>query len=556
MESYQIFSGSPLRFPADLPTESRTILSSWVKGAINQGLRVEIENAIIDNCLDLQYEVVNEEVLIRNSQFVNKVELSYARFLRVLDLRATTFNDVAILRAVVFESDVRFQNTSFGQKLDLHDAIVKGLFICTSSHLVNPNFQRAIFHRSVWFRQTIFVGDADFNSVRIKGNANFSYARFSGTAFFNGACLEKNANFNPTYFDKSANFVDIQIGQTGYFDWEKPGSVGSVFDDCDFSGARVKGSIYFDGAVFNGIAGFGHIDVGIQASFIGVCFNENASFEGAIIRGNALFHGTRFKRNVFFIRTRFHSEISFQDALIGDGSGNNYYYEGTVFESLVSFRGALIDLDLIFDGEKPTMYVANTECIGARTPVTFGGDVDLRGAKYDSIAIVSWEKIMNRQKPFDRQPYIQLEKNFRDRGNRRLANAIYYKRKHLEGKQKTGLHRMADIVLKVLVGYGVVPVRLLAWIIGLILVSTIVLQQKLRWSDAFWVSLNALLPVNLPLGQVWETAIGQSIHITFGKISLVMSISTIASILTIIGWIVIPVGLASLTGVIKGPQRD
>jgi len=60
---------------------------------------------------------------------------------------------------------------------------------------------------------------------------------------------------------------------------------------------------------------------------------------------------------------------------------------------------------------------------------------------------------------------------------------------------------------------------------------------QLRWDEAFGVSLKLFLPVKIHVGNQWESTPGLY--------------STYATLHTLLGWIFIPVAIASITGVMR-----
>jgi hypothetical protein len=145
------------------------------------------------------------------------------------------------------------------------------------------------------------------------------------------------------------------------------------------------------------------------------------------------------------------------------------------------------------------------------------------------------------------------------------ADSVYSRRKGREGKRKKGLKRLGDLVLLALVGYGVDYRLLSAWILGFVLLGTLVFSSpgavgpavnvdpgkpipepvatkcdtQLRNCDidfveAAGVSLNTFLPIQLPIGETWKP-----------------TYVILASIMKLAGWIVVPVGVAALTGLLQ-----
>jgi hypothetical protein len=123
--------------------------------------------------------------------------------------------------------------------------------------------------------------------------------------------------------------------------------------------------------------------------------------------------------------------------------------------------------------------------------------------------------------------------------------------------------------LRILTGYGVGYLRLFGWILAFIVLGLFIFQLpgavqpvadvppgepvpalisdrcndkfancEISWVEAAGVSLNAFLPVGLPIGDTW-------------KPSSIMVFTIFASLLKLAGWIIIPLGVAALTGLLQ-----
>jgi hypothetical protein len=74
--------------------------------------------------------------------------------------------------------------------------------------------------------------------------------------------------------------------------------------------------------------------------------------------------------------------------------------------------------------------------------------------------------------------------------------------------------------------------------------------------EAFWFSLNLFLPVQIPAGSDWKASSSQiiwRIQTPWGRwdIRLFIKFITFATLLKVAGWILVPVGVAGLAGILK-----
>jgi hypothetical protein len=203
----------------------------------------------------------------------------------------------------------------------------------------------------------------------------------------------------------------------------------------------------------------------------------------------------------------------------------------------------------------------------------FGGIIDLRGATYERI-VVSWRLLLvdssgrSRLVPFDRQPYTQLERVLRTAGRDQEADRVYLERRRQERKEKfkegPALSYLADWLLWQIANYGVRPYRIAVVALGLIAFGGwafrggVALRLKPmradakeiteappvrdRW-DSLRVSTRLFLPVELPLASRWEP----SDLYYWGPVRF----ADLAAVLKVFGWVLTPLGVAAVTGVLR-----
>jgi hypothetical protein len=74
----------------------------------------------------------------------------------------------------------------------------------------------------------------------------------------------------------------------------------------------------------------------------------------------------------------------------------------------------------------------------------------------------------------------------------------------------------------------------------------------LNFWDGFWVSTRHFLPVEIPAGAQWKPTSNTLWTIKIGQWGdMSMTFETFATLLKLAGWILVPVGLAGLTGILK-----
>jgi len=121
---------------------------------------------------------------------------------------------------------------------------------------------------------------------------------------------------------------------------------------------------------------------------------------------------------------------------------------------------------------------------------------------------------------------------------------------------------LLDRFLFLLTGYGVRLNRLLFAVVFILMLGTFIFQfegavtldiqphslmsshASLPGWDAFWVSLNTFLPIEIPSGADWKPS-SQIIPV------LGIKFTTFATLLDLAGWILVPVGVAGIAGLLK-----
>jgi hypothetical protein len=532
---------------SDQKKEANPIDAEEIVEAIKDGKEVEIINAVIEGSFILRSLNVESEVSIQRTKIKGPLDWSYATFKRVLNFENSIFETDATFKAVTVEKDMFLDNVTFGGFAAFSDITVLGIFYSRSANYKKQSiFTEGNFKKRIELNKSKFEGEANFVSARIGSVAVFTGAEFKERASFNGAQIGEGAFFNPATFEGEANFVSARIGSSAVF-------TGAEFkEQAIFNGAQIGEGAFFNPATFEGEANFVSARIGSSAVFTGSEFKEQASFSCAQIDGPAFFDLATFEGEANFVSARIGSSAEFTGAEFKERASFNSaqiqresHFERTIFANYVSFENTSFE----------TIYFGEPE-------VQFNAKIDLRGCIYNRIhPILFWEQLMEYLDPYDRQPFTQLEETFRRAGKDKLADDVYYELKCRESDQKTLRNPGAwllDHFLWLFTGYGVRLHRLSVFIALILLIGTIIFHFEgavepkldmqplphLPYWEAFWVSLNTFLPVEIPSGENW---------IPSSKIIRVLGIrfTTFATLLKLAGWILIPVGIAGISGILK-----
>jgi hypothetical protein len=197
-------------------------------------------------------------------------------------------------------------------------------------------------------------------------------------------------------------------------------------------------------------------------------------------------------------------------------------------------------------------------------PARGDGELDLRGFSYGRI-FLAWREALDIIEPYDVHPYRQMERAFRDMGLDRDADRVYLAQRwralRLKGPRQW-LNRAGGFLYWLFARFGVRPWRLAGFSFVLLLISIGIFDQPkavisvkdspctahtLNRREALGVSLDYFLPVPVPVAACW-VASRETAFALFGQ---PVSFSLWGSVLKLMGWIFVPLGVAALTGLLR-----
>jgi uncharacterized protein YjbI with pentapeptide repeats len=539
----------------------------------------------------------HDQAIFHGAQFLGPVTFQQAVIIGGALFRARRSEP-----ACVFSMNVDFSFTSVGGPIEFTGAIFKGLAFFHQANVKGG----AQFGPDESGRLTHFLQLADFSSSTIAGHASFSSAIFKRTANFEDIRLLGGADFASARFESRALFSTARISGDVFFSCG-PGNVPVVCNSkFSFVDVHVDGSADFAGAQFledarfarmhvQGDTHFGSADNGIRTSFLGRAdftatrLFGRTIFSAARFDGESDFTGSRFESNAYFVGARFGRTASFNAT---DGKQELHLAE-TTFVGHLSLKGANYRV-IFFEPETnrhpsthaPQRMPSNRKIkdqpsqqkreFDDSTLRQINGTVDLRGATFERIS-VEWKPLLDAQEPYDRQPYTEIEAAFSRMGEDSIARDVYYAQRKremsLRWSQRSGRHRVHAILgwLHMRIsGFGVRPFRFLGILALLIVVGTKVFThddattipsaatsaegaRNLDPLRALQVALDQILPspVSIPgaNGLVPSAATLWSIG------SLDVHYSDFATLLSISGWILVPVGVVLLSRALMRDDR-
>jgi uncharacterized protein YjbI with pentapeptide repeats len=505
---------------------------------------------------DFASVVFSGVALFNDSQFVGQASFVGTRFERGADFGRVHFSDIATF-GVGFpvNFDAKFAGPAF--------------------------FTEAQFDSVSMFRGVDFGNDANFFSVKFGPTTSFSGATFGGNAVFDRLDVAGEIEFSGHEKEASTGWVDLKpvtfLHDVSFYN--------SHFDSAAyFDGALFSGSALFTAAQFDSIAEFRKVVFKKDVGFFGGKFGQIASFSGAMFDGSAVFDRLDAAGEIQFGReeqappgrssaipaAHFTHSVSFSDARFGSITG----FEGTLFDDRLGFVAAHFDNDAHFENAEfqgpVSLRSTAFRSVYFSTDEPFKNSIDLMGCTYDRFQ-GNWRSLLlysdgkPRVQPYDRQPYVELEGVLRRSGADEEANDVYVERRRAERGTLGFWGAFKDRAYWLLADYGVsldheLVISLIFLVFGVFIfshpnalalmnqgnASPLVLERP--WRICIFVALQEFLPLSLPFESEWRPTRDV---LRFKRMRVFFSAATYANFLQILGWILIPLAVASLTGLLR-----
>ena len=523
---------------------------------------VQIKGACIDEPIDLENARIPREAHLDNCIFKEPVDFRGADIASNFSARGAKFQNkensstgvfVAISKGALFSKmkvggDAFFDHAVFEGPASFFGTDIAGNFNAEAAKFQksasfamkvggSASFSNAVFEGPVQFIWTDIAGDfnavsakfqnkymAMFARMKVRGSVNCRKASFEGQTSFGvadiaGDFLAEEAKFH----GKVAYFSRMKVGGDVSLD-------STVFKGfVDFQGAEIAGNFRARTKEFHGGANFGNLKVGGEASFSAAVFQGPVSFLGADITGN-------FKAdNGEFQHPSFRGMKVRGDAL----------FNKAVFKGPVDLRYADFGLLDVSGASWP------------KVPVQF----QMQGMSYKTILAAPKEPESHKalvqladQAAYSADVYSRLEELFLRQGYRADADEAFTAGKVRERKEyfRSGdwLGWLRSWMLCLLVGYGRrpwqagIPCAVLV-ALGCVLFSPKKMEPQQpedtpRVYNRFWYSLGLFLPfVDLQSNKVWKPKADQTFLRNYMRVHILL------------GWILVPLVLAAVTGLIK-----
>lgn len=566
---------------------------------------------IIDGPLDLNYLEVDYPVTLASCLFPDQITFIGSHCKKDLSFVGSKFLQNAHFKGMKIDGTVNCDRTIFEGECLWAEAEIGEKFQADTAEFRSTT-QKADFHTmkvgtEACFSAAKFYGPVDFELVRIGMRLNMNKTEFfheKATANFLAMIVDKYALFNGARFHGPVNFVITQIGLQFWAD-------GAEFlnpeEPADFRGIKTGNSIFFRRARFHGPAKFEFSEIGTNfratgARLLNAC--QAKSFAQLKVGQKVFLDGVTIQCDLDMSYGEFHDleisgivivkdqdtaqhstmtlprlnltgiqvqrELKIADASIGELLAKNMQVKGDAqfrniaITSLADFRRSSLQAVDFQKVAWPKLEKGN----GKHVRKVWLNDLTYTSIRLDKpedddhsrdYGEEDFKAIKNfiEDSPFNTQTYVQLEAFFKNSGKEAWANEVYI-RMH-DRDLEENLH-WADprrwlewLFWGKLAGYGRKPFRvffisLILIVLGACLFDPEYLMDRKKSTDGrlyksmlirFFLSLDRFLPIELGLAKDWN-AQASSFPVWF-----------YFHLQQILGWILIPIALASIYSQIK-----
>ena len=549
------------QFPAEKDRKlSAHFLEDLLMGAL-PGVKphrngVRIMGAIIDEPIDLTDAQIPYRVWLDNCQF-----MSSATFLR------TSFSGTILFDESTFKAEASFNSMKVG-----HDAFFRKAVFEGSADFVGVGITSDFVTDDAQFKNK--EQGADFNSMKVRETASFKKAVFEGPVGFGSADIVSNFEAQNAQFknkEQGASFSSMKVGHTAFFtkavfegpvDFVRAEITTSFVADetqfknkqqgVSFSGMKVGADAFFRKAVFEGPVNFAAADIGGAFSADQAQFKnkeQEATFDSMKVGHTAFFTKAVFEGPVDFITADFASNFEANEAQFKNKDQTAY------FDSMKVGGGAFFR-KAVFEG--PVELSFSDFAALDLSYTVYHGALYLQAMNYKQIIAApkepeSHEALLKLagQSAYRADVYGNLEAFFLRQGYRDDADRAFIAGKRREREQLPyGLNWFGSWLLDWLVGYGRHPAHAGYFCAFFVALGCFLFSPKRmepqkpddapRVYNRFWYSLSLFVPlVDLQAHTVWKPKTEETFLRNYLRVQILL------------GWILIPILLAAVTGLIK-----
>jgi hypothetical protein len=563
---------------------------------------IQIAHASIDGLLNLEYIEVDYPLSLSRCLFQNPVSCQESHFRKDLTLSGSRFLQAANFKDIKVDGNVFCNDTIFEEESLWSDAKIGEKFHAIGarflSHEAKADFSAMKVGTNAFLTSATFYGPVDFGLVHIGRQFNINKAEFFNereTVNFISTKVEQIAYFKQVRFHGPVDFAIAQIGLQFNADEAEflcPDKMAN------FSGIKIGNTIYFQRARFHGPLKFEFAEIGVNFRGTGAAFlneSQTKNFSRMKVNQKVFLDKTAMAGNVDMSYSNF-TDLEIQ-GLRNDEKGPP---EPRVNLPLLNLKGALIQRELKVINAR--IGELNASDLQVKGPALFDNveittSADFRNSAFQTLAFqgvtfpeidkktasrkvylseltynyigidkqdnadynpIDYQKIRNlvETSPFNTQTYVQLEAFFKRIGRDKWANEVFIRmhdRDLAENLPWWSLRRWLEwFFWGVLAGYGRAPFRVFFVSLSLIALGALLFDpghlkvgkpedSKVYKSMVirFLLSLDRFLPIDLGLSKYWDSKACHFFIWLFFHLELIL------------GWILIPIALASIYSQIK-----
>ena len=240
-----------------------------------------LDGKTITGKFDLMHRIISVAITITNCTFEDEVDLSYAEFKQCVDFSggifrkkfnndSTIYQKDIICKKAIFEDEVCFNTSKCG---------LVGNFVGTKFENAEKeiDFVGAEFGAQFNCTEAIFKGGANFNSIQCEDSGFFINAHFENVekdVDFGRARFSVDLDCTGAEFKGGANFNSFQCEGNGFFGNAHFDNMGK---ETDFSYTIFGGNLELTNATFAGNISFFHAQVSGSFVLIDTTFQKDVS---------------------------------------------------------------------------------------------------------------------------------------------------------------------------------------------------------------------------------------------------------------------------------------
>jgi hypothetical protein len=392
----------------------------------------------------------------------------------------------------------------------IHSSVIENIF-------ADENKRKKLSRLGFTVKHAIFKGYLNLGSVEVPitlhwencefdDAVNFSSSHFFAPVYLNGS---KFTNKNTKLTMNNARFDDLlNLNQV------------TVAGGAEFFQATIKGNLFASDDTFANE-------------------NENIRFDQADVKGKM------FLGEVPDEEGRSYKASTFAGALsLADVKALELNLSGVTIKKKLDLRHANIQ----------TVLDLNVGCFDRPGKLCLPREVLLEGLSYEDLQPVAGNQLLaliDNAEGYSARSYTQLEQYYRTHAQPEAADDVFFRMKRKEREKLKFLPWLWSLMLRGLVGYGRYPENALYYSFAFIVIGTLIFWRRenvvprsqndtSQTYSPFWYSFDLLTPfIDLHQADFWMPRQDWQ----FGRVY--------AHVHRILGWILVPIGIAAITGIIK-----